>query len=381
MVDLDVAIVADDLTGALDTGVMFASRGYRVCVPLRKRAFDLLSGDTFDICALATNSRDCDETHAVKMVRNDIRQLTKFNPRIWFKKVDSRLKGHIGKELSVFQEEVGRKNVLVVPALPRLGRIVKDGYLSGNGIETPIHVRSMLGESKANLIIPDCQKESDLNELMAQSVAAPSDFIYLGASSLAGELAQSMPHRHPTPGPAPKPVIEAPVILIVGSRDPISLAQVDHLRHNAPEIEHLKSPNGTAVEQLTSKKNVLLQCCSGNTSEPSHDVETRFAKTAAEVIAATEPRTIIITGGNTAHNVLSEIGVEAVSPIAELFAGVPMSRTLRSKKSRLILTKSGGFGQQDMLTRIFRSVHTKQFNRLRSTSVAFNTYTRRDSHG
>jgi uncharacterized protein YgbK (DUF1537 family) len=60
-----LVIVADDLTGAADTGACFASAGFATVIPL--------SGTTIpnaDVVVLSTESRDLDRNAAAEAVRS-----------------------------------------------------------------------------------------------------------------------------------------------------------------------------------------------------------------------------------------------------------------------------------------------------------------------
>src|SRR3546814_1188368 len=70
---------------------------------------------------------------------------------VLFKKIDSRLKGHIEAELDV----TPFRRALVVPAIAEFGRLVEAGHVTGFGVETPLFIAERLGRHADSAIIPD----------------------------------------------------------------------------------------------------------------------------------------------------------------------------------------------------------------------------------
>ncbi len=60
-----LVIVADDLTGAADTGACFASAGFATVVPLSSTTIP-----NADVVVISTESRDLDQTAAAEAVRS-----------------------------------------------------------------------------------------------------------------------------------------------------------------------------------------------------------------------------------------------------------------------------------------------------------------------
>src|SRR5687767_15126123 len=116
-----LAIVADDLTGAADTGACFASAGLGTVIRL--------SGTTIpiaDVAVISTKSRDLDGSAAAATVRAAVIGLAgaqdKSKPRWIYKKIDSALRGHPRVELLAAMEAIGATRALVAPAFPAEGR-------------------------------------------------------------------------------------------------------------------------------------------------------------------------------------------------------------------------------------------------------------------
>lgn len=123
---MKVAIIADDLTGANDTGVQFAKKGLRTSVLMHKGA--KISSE-LDVLITDTDSRSQSKTEAYESVYAAASIIESDSFEIIYKKVDSTMRGNIGSELDavydVFQPDI----LVLAPGYPKNSRIVKDGKL------------------------------------------------------------------------------------------------------------------------------------------------------------------------------------------------------------------------------------------------------------
>ena len=98
--DVKLVIVADDLTGALDSSVAFADRGLKVLCALSVSELPAAMSEGADVVAVSTGSREISQEDAVsrvKQVLSMIRSHEGAHSLRIFKKVDSRLKGACGR--------------------------------------------------------------------------------------------------------------------------------------------------------------------------------------------------------------------------------------------------------------------------------------------
>lgn len=121
-----LAIIADDLTGANDTGVQFAKSGLKTHVIITADGI-ALSTDA-DVVVLATDSRGLAPDTAYKKVTEAADALKKIQLPIVYKKVDSTLRGNLGAEIDALLDSFGFECAVVAPAYPRIGRITVGGY-------------------------------------------------------------------------------------------------------------------------------------------------------------------------------------------------------------------------------------------------------------
>ena len=122
-----IAVIADDLTGANDTGVQFAKQGLKTIV---------LMGTHFpggvmeeDVVVTDSQSRSLPPDEAYRRVAGMAEQVRDGRFHTVFKKIDSTLRGNIGPEIDAIMETCGQDLAVVAPAFPKNGRITVGGYL------------------------------------------------------------------------------------------------------------------------------------------------------------------------------------------------------------------------------------------------------------
>jgi len=127
-----IGIIADDLTGANDSGVQLVKKGLRSSV-----VFDLhpLSAGQRDMDALImdTDSRGLNKNEAYEAVQKAALFLKQNGFTHMYKKLDSTLRGNVGVEIEAVTSIFEPDFCIIAPAFPRIGRITKDGihYLHG----------------------------------------------------------------------------------------------------------------------------------------------------------------------------------------------------------------------------------------------------------
>lgn len=331
-----LCIIADDLTGALDAAAPFAGRGLSVRVALSPAALpDVLSAGA-DVVAVNTASREIPEDAAVARVAQ-VRAALPAGLRI-FKKVDSRLKGHVAAELAA----LGPARLLVAPAIPVFGRIVQAGAVTGFGTQAPIPVAQALGDLADRALIPDTASAGDMQ---AALLAAPGDALPVGARGLAEALAIRLSGRTTLLPFRPR---AARALLVIGSRDPITLAQVAALRARGG-VDWRAAPDGALSDRAPCAALTLVQATDGGGQADG-------AAVAAALAAAVHPRltrdarALFLSGGATAEAVLAAMGIGHLLLHGECLPGVPAA----TADGRIVLTKSGGFGTSDLLSDLAR---------------------------
>ena len=175
-----IAVVADDLTGALDAVGPFAEAGMRCVVVTGPDHLAAAIGLGAEVLAISTNSREMPPEAAAQAVRSVARALGSV-ARV-FKKIDSRLKGNIGAEVQALAQGLGLTRAVICPAIPAMGRVVVDGRLSGFGVAAPIDVAQVMAQVKEIAFqVPDAQSDADLDAILA---GLDRDVLLIGALGL-----------------------------------------------------------------------------------------------------------------------------------------------------------------------------------------------------
>jgi len=330
----DVAIIADDLTGALDAAAPFAMRGIPTAAVLGPDGLDEALASGARVISISTDSREIEPEEAKARVAAAFTALPQC-VRL-FKKIDSRLKGNIAAELAALPH----RRSLVAPAIPSFGRLVRNGHVTGFGVAAPIPIREALGPFAPFATIPDTDSQADI-------VAAldGSHDLYVGARGLAEALAGEMAGEALPPPAYPR----RPAVVVIGSTDPITLAQAEALRAAVPGLACLRAPNGRIDPSCgpATAEFTLLQATQGDRATSARDVEQALADSLKKLEPS--PGTLLVlSGGATAQAILGSLGVRMLQVLGEALPGLPVSRA----GSLTVVSKSGGFGAPDTLVRL-----------------------------
>lgn len=281
-----IAIIADDLTGASDSGVQFARKGLHTQVIFDLKRF---SGEgSGEAVVIDTDSRSVPREDAYNRAKEAAAEVRRSGFRHVYKKMDSTLRGNLGTELDGVLDEMPFDFAVVAPAFPRIGRTTQHGVHCLNGI--PVHqteiandpkcpvresdlvklfssqskrraaligldtiqageealaaaVRSRLGEG-AELLIFDAAAEEDLEKIARWLAASPHRILWAGSAGLADYLPEALALPVRSGSAAALPASDSPVLLVAGSISSVTRAQV---------AAYNRDPGVTAVEFNTVK--------------------------------------------------------------------------------------------------------------------------------
>jgi len=151
-------IVADDFTGALDTGVQFSSRGARVKV-ITDSEYDFSRAEIPDVLVFDSETRHLPHEEAYKIVNGFVKQAASNFSHI-YKKTDSGLRGNIGSEIAAAMDALGLESAAFIPAFPKMNRMTKNGVHYIDGV--PVS-ESMFGKDPFEPV-----KNSDVNKIISE---------------------------------------------------------------------------------------------------------------------------------------------------------------------------------------------------------------------
>lgn len=380
-----VAIIADDLTGAADTGVQLARAGYRTAVAFRDAPIP--PADDLDAVALDTDSRAMPADFAARRVLEAVQTVR--DASIVYKKLDSTLRGPVAAELAAALGASGRERAVVAPAFPSAGRTTVEGVQlvrgvpvqeteAGNDPRTPVregHVPSLLsgafpsvlslgaGEladpstvrralKGAVCVVADAARDEDL-EALVRAVPDPSEVLWAGSAGLAISLGRVYPG--PRAGKTPPPPDPARrVLVVVGSLSGVARRQLRSLK----ERGHALVP--VAAEKTAEKSLDLARAAlAGGACAALHSSEDRgtsdagaFVEALAGVVATLSEEglfdALVLTGGDTAVGVARRLGAGGIRLEGEVEPGIPVG-TLIGPRPYRVVTKAGAFGEPGTL--------------------------------
>ena len=138
---MDIAVIADDLTGANANGALLTSKGFfsATCLDL---AGGLALFTEYSAVATSADSRLLSAGEAREKVKWAVGLFLKYSPTLISKRIDSTLRGNVGAEiegalLALDEAAIDGQEkavALVVPSYPSSGRITSGGYLVVHGI-------------------------------------------------------------------------------------------------------------------------------------------------------------------------------------------------------------------------------------------------------
>jgi D-threonate/D-erythronate kinase len=350
MSTLIAVLIADDLTGSLDSIAPFAALGMNCVTAVSLAALGPALALSPDVLSVNLGTRELSPDQArTRAVAATRALMDATGPKtVWIKKIDSRLKGPIAAEISGMFEVLPLERVLLCPAIPELGRIVLQGCLRGTGVaqDLPVAETVALG---LPCDVPDATSDADLDRL-ASSVRPGT--LVAAARGLAFALARRL-----CPGrlPLPMRLEQGPIGFVVGSRDPVTLAQVAQLGiGGGPKL--ITAPDGE-VAPVVGQGPFVIQSTEGPGAE-GRVVSARLAAGASRHVSGL--RTLVLTGGETAAAVLDAAGIQLLRVRGEILPGLPLCQVLDLPGFPDLITKSGGFGPPETLLRLWRAAQSPE---------------------
>lgn len=125
-----LVIVADDLTSATDCGVQMMAGGFPTVIPLHTSC---QIPDSAAVVALDTDSRQASKEVAFDLTRKAVAPFAEESQVVFYKSIDSTLRGNLGAELDAMMDAVPFDAAIVAPAFPTYGRTTVGGQQLLNG--------------------------------------------------------------------------------------------------------------------------------------------------------------------------------------------------------------------------------------------------------
>lgn len=415
-------VIADDFTGALDTGVQFARMGIPTRV-ITGQTPELSSIEkTCQVLVVDAESRHITKDAAYRVVHRIVSQAVNLQIRYIYKKTDSALRGNIGAELAAVIDASGIERLPFLPAFPQMNRTTVQGvhYISAVPVaqsvfgkdpfepvtesdvcqlihlqtEKPAKSYAALKEQgdisqSAEIAVFDAQTPDDLLRTGSILMQADGLRISAGCAGFASFLPEILGFDIRKDIQLPK--LDPQFTVICGSVNPITVAQLAYAEKNGfthinllPEqkldakywktdvgrqhiaqleamletspcriIDTNDHPDGPSTAAIAAEKGMDIQ-----------DVRAAVSCTIGYLVGRlfTHPAigTMLITGGDTLLQCMEFMGVHEIEPLQEMDAGVVLSRFTYCGVTRHVITKSGGFGKENLLVTLAQLIKSNQ---------------------
>ncbi len=399
-------IVADDLTGANDTGVQFSKNQLRTIVisdPERIKE----SLVRCDVLVIDTESRFDDQETAYKKSFEAGRMISTENIKYFYKKLDSTMRGNPGAEISGLMDSLGIGITFIVPALPKYGRTTLNGKVFVNGIlledtefakdpKSPVKEsfipkiisrqtdrrtaviihdyvvagRQTLSEkinhhinAGIQIIVIDAKEENDMDLIASVISEIKLKVLYAGCSGLAEYLAKYLVVKKKTNSS----------IIIAGSASEVTRRQVDFAAHylkvRIVDIETVR----IFTPERTDEKNRILkivgECILAGEdlilrSAPTKEAVTKtfeageeagidrftvsetiahfLGETTKDIVQNIWIKGIVLTGGDTAYKAAQWLNISGIILQNEIEHGIPYGYFADDKYRDIIIVSKAG---------------------------------------
>jgi uncharacterized protein YgbK (DUF1537 family) len=423
---IKLLIIADDLTGALDTGVQFAASGAatRVVTDIN---YDYSSSEEVKVLVMDAETRHLDSKEAYQVVYDITKKAIQYGIPYIYKKTDSALRGNIGSELTAVLHAAEAESLSFFPAFPKMKRTTVDGvhYIDGvpasesvfgkdpyepvtcSYIPDLIKEQSMVkvtlaeevestvkGEDVPEIIVWDAQTDEHLEKLGQSLYKENKLHVMAGCAGFAAVLPKLL-NLNGTPPEIPN--FTQKFLVICGSVNPITISQLEFAESNGffrislnaeeklgeeywkceeglkrldylGELIEAKScsildsndPPGTSLtKQYADKYNI-------STEEIRVSISKNLGNILKELISRGFKGTMMITGGDTLIECMKQMDVYEMEPICELTPGIVLSRFNMRDTECHVLSKSGGFGDKQLLTDLAKHIFKEAIEKRRT---------------
>lgn len=402
---MKLLIIADDFTGALDTGVQFASRGIPTLVVTSLKIDRYLHDEKTVVLVVDAETRHKDTQAAYATVYELTRKALDAGVSFIYKKTDSALRGNIGAELSAVMDAAGETMLPFIPAFPSMNRTTENGvhYIQGVPVAESVFgkdpfepVRHSLiadilktqsrhavvshrigdyGMQASGIHVFDAQTQEDLDKI-ALHLGQRALKVCAGCAGFATVLANRIQVQS---GEVSDLKPTGPLLVVCGSINQVTKTQLEtaekagfariyllpeeKLENKWLSSESCEKKLEQCQQQLKLRGLVMLDVNSPpeagvtETYIASHDysmeeVRVRIADTLGTLVKKLLDKgidaTLLCTGGDTLLSVMNCLGISQLIPLGEVNAGTVLTKIHYQGKDYQILAKSGGFGKSSL---------------------------------
>lgn len=409
---IDVLMIADDLTGALDASAPFMASGVEVRTDFFQE-LDLACLDpAVSVLAINAATRHLDPAEAGERVEVLVDQALKAGVPWIVKKTDSVLRGNVGAELGGMFAAAPGRTIQFLPAFPAMGRTTRGGlqYVDGvplaqtsfahdpfepvrssdvceilaDGTEVPVCAAACGDELPASfegIAVYDAETDDDLDRLIRRMAQQDAPHLLAGCAGAMASLARLL--AVPEPARAPSPARDG-LLVYCGSVNPVSLGQCERaaqagatrrtlsssqiLEESWCRSEDFRRFSRDASHSLQDASllvvdagrrlgfSELVAAGIAETCDARSIVASRLGTILDRLLSTIEVENVLVMGGDVLLAFLESARISRLFPKAELEPGVVVSEfSLGGRRVRLA-SKSGGFGDPDLFLNVYEKM-------------------------
>lgn len=367
--DVELLVVADDRTGAFETAAALADRG---AGPVPVHAWPEHGAGSTRVVDLA--SRHLSPSEAAERAASVVAA----GPTAH--KIDSTLRGNWAEEL-VGRHRSGDRRVLLVPALPELGRTCVDGVVLEHG--RPVHegaagtdVRRRVATSQPDqmlraagggdvaglatvaavgewlgnglgqpLIAVADAADIDTIDAIVAAWAGCRDVVLAGTAVVIGAAAAALGEEVPA---EPLPAVDGPILVACGSVHPAARTQIDEAEYRGTPISYIA--DDIAAKSLLDRGALILmtEIPVGDVTEPmAVAAAAALARGVADLTSQVDVAALVLIGGDTAAAVLGDRTATVHGSVASGTAWGTIDGDAMP-----IVARAGGFGSDRALVEL-----------------------------
>lgn len=361
-----VRLLADDLTGALDTAAEFVG----LCGPFDVTWPEAPVAQRSPSLAIDSGTRERSKVESVEIVARLAPQLCEGT--IAYKKVDSLLRGAWAAELGACLRNAPWASCVVAPAFDYQGRRTVEGQqfarthqgewhrvgdnllaqLKAEGIDARQGRSDTL--SQGGVQVFDAESDLDLDRVVEIGRRMPGPVLWCGSGGLAGALARGRRADAPLQ-------LKKPVLGLFGSDQAVTASQLEAC---GDAVVVLKE-GGTRVQRTLANDGVALVKFALAEDLSRVEAARRIARELTSLITALDPPgTLIVAGGETLKAVCTALGAYALQVTGRIVPGLPCSILQGGRWAGVhVVSKSGAFGPVELWRDLLRD---NQLLKLRS---------------
>lgn len=367
-------VIADDLSGAAECAAEFTPSGGSACLRLAPGRAAAETGAPAGVVVWDLDTRDRPPVLPAPLIAC----LTP--ARRTYVKIDSLLRGNWADLVAAVVRTTGRP-ALMCPALPRLGRSLRDGridlspghgllHYTGSvieglgqaGLAAGLHRlhpasddalrKGLLAALRRHPVtVVDARTDEQLDAMARVLESLPEAYVGIGSAGLAGALARTLSIGRSWCAPGPL----EPMAVLVGSRTGPAREQLARLARASGEPVCWWRP-GHGLEGLPAGEmhDAPLRLYATRPDDSTAARDRDLARQFAEAVLAQTPAvaTYVATGGETARALCDALGLDHLDILGQLEPGVCLARLPLPGGAKHLVLKSGSFGDPATLVRI-----------------------------